>query len=87
MSIEAPRPDEVVALRFDEAAVAGDIAAWCGGRVEHTPAHDGPPTTCVWVPTPKGPRAALLGDWVVRRAEGDHAVMESTAFAALHTPA
>lgn len=87
MSIEDPAPDEVVALRFDETAVAEDIAAWCGGKVERTPVLDGEPTTCIWVPTPKGPRAALLGDWVVRRGEEDHAVLDSTAFAALHSPA
>jgi hypothetical protein len=87
MSIEEPAPDEVVALRFDEAAVAEEIAAWCGGRVEHTPVHEGSPTTCVWVPTAKGPRAALLGDWVVRHAPDQHEVMDSTTFAALHTPA
>jgi hypothetical protein len=87
MSLEDPAPDEVLALRFDEKAVAEEIAAWCGGKVERTPVHDGPPTTCIWVPTSKGPRAALLGDWVVRHAEDEHVVMDSAAFAALHSPA
>ncbi len=87
MSIDTPAPDEVLALRFDEPALADDLAAWCGGRVERTAVHGADPVTCVWVPTMKGPRAALLGDWVVRRADDDHAVLDSTAFAALHRPA
>lgn len=87
MSLDELAADEVFALRFDEVAVADEIAAWCGGKVERTGAAGGEVVTTVWVPTAKGPRPALLGDWVVRRAEDQHLVMDSTAFAACHAPA
>lgn len=87
MPIDALEPDEVLALRFDEPAVADELAAWCGGQVERAQAADGTGTATVWVPTAKGPRPAVLGDWVVRRADGDHAVQDPVAFAAMHGPA
>jgi len=86
MSLDALDDDEVVALRFDVAAVAQEIAAWCGGKVEHARGADGDVVTTVWVPTAKGSRPALLGDWVVRRGEEDHTVMDGVAFAARHAP-
>ena len=87
MPIDALQPDEVLALRFDEEAVAPELAAWCGGRVELATDDAGAVTSTVWVPTAKGPRPAVLGDWVVRRAPDDHAVLDPTAFAATHGPA
>ena len=87
MPIDDLAPDEVLALRFDEPAVADELAAWCGGQVERAVAEDGSETATVWVPTTKGPRPAVLGDWVVRRAEEDHAVLDTVAFTALHGPA
>jgi len=80
-------PDEVLALRFDDAAVADDLAQWCGGSVERVPAEDGTVVTTVWAPTTRGPRPAVLGDWVVRTAEGGVQVMDAIAFAARHAPA
>lgn len=87
MPIDALEPDEVIALRYDEPTVADELAAWCGGQVERAVLADGTATATVWVPTVKGPRPAVLGDWVVRRAEEDHAVMDPAAFAAMHGPA
>ncbi len=86
MGLEDIAPDEVLALHFDEAALADEIARWCGGKVERTQGADGAVVTTVWVPTVKGPRPALLGDWVVRRGEEDHVVMDAVAFAATHRP-
>lgn len=87
MPIDALAPDEVLALRFDEPAVAEELAAWCGGQVERAVAEDGSVTATVWVPTAKGPRPAVLGDWVVRRSVEDHTVMDAAAFTAMHGPA
>lgn len=96
MDTEGLAPDEVVALHFDVVEVAPEVAAWCGGRVEVAPGADGEPVTTVWVPTDKGPRAALLGDWVVRRPAAEDpedadaarfAVLDEASFAAGHTPA
>ena len=86
MGLDGLAPDEVLALHFDVAGVADEIAAWCGGKVERTQAADGTIAATVWVPTVKGPRPALLGDWVVRRGPDDHAVMDAVAFAATHQP-
>ena len=87
MSPDDLRPDEVLALRYDEAATADELAAWCGGSVERVALEDGSIVTTVWAPTDKGPRPAVLGDWVVRTAEGGVQVMDATAFAARHAPA
>lgn len=86
MGLDGLAPDEVLALQFDEPSVADELAKWCGGKVERTLAADGTVATTVWVPTRKGPRPALLGDWVVRRGEDDHTVMDPVAFAATHQP-
>ncbi len=86
VSLDAPAPDEVLALRFDEPAVADELAAWCGGRVERARAEDGSVTATLWVPTLRGPRPAVLGDWVVRRGPDDHSVMDAADFAASHAP-
>jgi hypothetical protein len=80
-------PDEVLALRFDETAVADELALWCGGSVERTAAEDGSVVTTVWAPTSKGPRPAVLGDWIVRTPDGGVQVMDAIAFAARHDPA
>jgi len=87
VGIDDLAPDEVLALRFDEATVADELAAWCGGSVERAVTEAGEVVATVWVPTAKGPRPALLGDWVVRRAEDDHTVMDGDAFNASHAPA
>lgn len=87
MPIDALEPDEVLALRFDEAAVADELAAWSGGHVERTVAADGTPVVTVWVPTPTGPRPAVLGDWIVRHAEEVHDVVAAKDFVAGHVPA
>lgn len=87
MNLEALAPDEVVALCFDEVAVADEMAAWCAGKVERTIARDGDVVTTLWVPTAKGPRPAVLGDWIVRRDEDDYTVMVGAAFEASHAPA
>lgn len=84
MSTPFEQDGVVTALRYDEAAVAGDIAAWCGGELEQ--AEDGTAPATIWVPTAKGPRPAALGDWVVRRPAGDYYTCDPTEFAALHDP-
>ena len=87
MPIDALGPDEVLAMRYDVQSFADELAAWCGGQVERAVTEDGVVTATVWVPTGKGPRPAVLGDWVIRRGEEDHAVLDALAFAALHGPA
>jgi hypothetical protein len=78
-------PSLVVALRYDEVAVAQDLATWCGGDLEVADAPGLPPT--IWVPTDKGPRPAGLGDWIVRRMTGGYYPCSPEDFAARHTPA
>lgn len=87
MGLDGLAPDEVLAMRYDESAVAEELAAWCGGKVERTMREDGTVGVVVWVPTPKGPRPALPGDWIVRRGPDEHTVMDAEAFAANHGPA
>ena len=79
-----PAEDEpvVAALCYDEVAVAEDLAAWSSGELVYD--GDGPPT--IWVRTAKGPRPAGLGDWIVRRAEGDFYPCGPAEFAARHEP-
>ena len=87
MPLDDLTPDEVLAQRLEDAAVADELAEWCGGSVERVATDDGTVVTTVWAPTNKGPRPAVLGDWIVRSAEGDVQVMDPTAFAARHAPA
>lgn len=86
MPLDDLTPDEVVALRFDETAIADEMAQWCGGSVERVTGEDGTVVTTIWAPTSRGPRPAVLGDWIVRGADGDVQVMDATAFAARHDP-
>lgn len=72
----------VVALHFDEPAVAQELATWCGGAVVE--GVDGP---VVDVPTLDGPRPAGLGDWIVRRMDGDFLACSPEEFAAHYAPA
>ncbi len=86
MSPSRPGAREVVALRFDEHAVAEDLAVWCGGRVTWAPGEDGRPVVTIWVPTHKGPRPALFGDWIVRRGDEDYQPYAPQDFAARFEP-
>ena len=88
MSLEDPAPDEVVALRYDEVAAVDDLATWCHGRVEQLASFDGverPPV--LWVPTRREPKAAMLGDWVVREPDGSYQAYSPEGFAARFEPA
>lgn len=81
-------PDAVVALHFDEPAVADELARWCSGQVEQVPDPDVPgvvhPT--IWVPSVRGPRPAPLGYWIIRRGEDDFLPQSPEDFAATHEP-
>jgi hypothetical protein len=83
MSITPQDPNEVLALHFDEQAVAADLALWCDGAVEESP--DG--SVAILVPGDRGPQRAQLGDWIVRKPAGDYYTCSPEAFAALHEPA
>jgi hypothetical protein len=72
----------VVALHFDEPAIAEELASWCEGAVVE--GIDGP---VVDVPTLDGPHPAALGDWVVRRGDGDFVACSPEEFAAHYAPA
>lgn len=88
MSLDKPAPDEVLALRYDEVAAAEDLATWCQGHVERLVSLDGterPPV--VWVPTRREPKAAMLGDWIVRDPDGSFRAYSPEAFAARFEPA
>lgn len=78
--------DDVVAMRFDEEAVAADLARWCNGQVVLTEDIEGVTTTTIYVPTSKGPRPALLGDWIVRTPDGAFAPCSPATFAARFEP-
>lgn len=84
MPLDAPGPDEVLALHYDVACAAADLAAWCDGELVEGEG-DEPPI--VYVPTVNGPKALLLGMWVKRLPDGTHDVDTAEAFAAKHAPA
>lgn len=74
----------VTALRYDEPALAQELASWCGGELQLSASGDVAPT--IWVPTRSGPRPASLGDWIVRREWGDYYPCSPEDFAATHEP-
>jgi hypothetical protein len=76
-------PDAVVALQFTEPAIAEELAAWCGGEATKRVEDDEP---VILVPTAKGPKAAHLQDWIVRRDDGDYYPCTPERFALLHDP-
>lgn len=80
--------DGVVALRFDETAIAEDLARWCGGSVERVESPDDSSVvhTTIWVPTAKGPLPALPGYWIVRRGDDDYEPQSPEDFVARHEP-
>lgn len=84
MTLPAGDPPVVTALRYDEPAVAEELAIWCAGELEVAQDGSVPPT--IWVPTLKGPRPAAVGDWIVRRAAGDYYPCTSAVFEARHEP-
>lgn len=88
MTDEELPPGEVAALQFTDATVAEDLAAWCAGEVVKRIDVDGSDVerTVILVPTDKGPLPAHLGDWVVRRGEGDYYPCGPEKFALLHEP-
>ena len=79
---------DVVALRFDDLSIAEDLATWCAGEVAHRADAEGPDEelTVILVPTAKGPLPARVGDWIVRRDEGDYYPCDPETFAARHVP-
>jgi hypothetical protein len=83
MSIDAHDSSQVLALHFDEEAVAEELARWCDGTVEASP--DG--SVAILVPGDRGPERAQLGDWIVRADAGHYYACSPEAFAALHEPA
>ena len=87
MSLEDMGSDEVLALRFDERCIAEELAEWCGGSVERVATEAGGVVTTIWAPTEKGPRPAVLGNWIVKAADGTVSVMTGEDFAARHAPA
>lgn len=87
MTAEATHEDTVLALRYDEAAVADELSVWCGGRVERPEGADGGQAApVVWVPTRHTPRAASIGDWIVRNPDGSFTAMTAEAFAVHFEP-
>lgn len=84
MSLEEPAPTEVTALRFDEPAIAEDLAAWCGGEVALP--EDAPADVTILVPDINGPRPAHLDDWIVLETDGHYRPYSAAAFAARFEP-
>jgi len=81
-------PAAVVALQFNDLAVAEELATWCSGEVALRADIDGSEQerTVILVPTEKGPLPAHFGDWIVRREEGDYYPCTAEKFALLHEP-
>lgn len=81
-------PDTVVALQFSDVSSAEDLAHWCAGEVARRVDVDGDEDvrTVILVPTDKGPLPAHLGDWIVRREEGDFYPCPPEEFALRHEP-
>lgn len=75
----------VVALCFDEPAIADDLAQWCGGRVERLDGPEGP-QVIVWIPSTRGLRPALLGHWIVRHGPDDYTAVPPEDFLARYEP-
>ena len=87
MTGSSPEEDVVVALRFDEVAVAADLAEWCDGTVvTDDPLDPDSPAVAVRVPTPSGSVLAERGDWIVRGMDGSYTAMRHSEFAARHEP-
>lgn len=82
MSLPADSDPVVTALCFDEAAIADELASWCGGEL----VAEGDVAPTIWVRTARGPRPAGLGDWIVRRADGDFYPCTPAEFTARHEP-
>ena len=89
MSTEGLEPDAVVALQFNDLALAEELATWCSGEVAKridVDSADETERTVILVPTSHGPLQAHFGDWVVRRGEGDYYPCTPEKFALLHEP-
>jgi hypothetical protein len=85
VSSEPSDASPVTALRFDEPAVAQDLAVWCGGEVA-VPV-DAPDDLTILVPDINGPKPAHLGDWIVLEGDGSYRAYSPEAFAAKFEPA
>ncbi len=84
MTLQDPTPSEVTALRFDEPAIAEELATWCGGEVALP--EDAPDAVTILVPDINGPKPAHLGDWIVLDVDGSYRPYSPTAFAARFEP-
>jgi len=92
MPLDGLGPDEVVAMRYDDATSGPDLAAWCGGQLGtdistdiEAMGHEEVPS--VHVPTANGVQRAHIGDWVVLDSNGAFCALSNTEFAARHRPA
>ena len=84
---DAGAEDVVVALRFDEVAVAADLAEWCDGVVvTDDPMDPASPAVAVRVPADGASVLAERGDWIVRRPDGSFTAMRHSEFVARHEP-
>ena len=86
MALDSLSPDEVLARCYTCPTLADELAEWCGGQSERLCTSGGTVVTTVWVPTWKGPRPAVLGDWIVRCADGSVHVLQAEDFLARHDP-
>jgi hypothetical protein len=85
VSHDPPVGEQVTALHFDDRAVAGELALWCGGEVAVP--EDAPDDITILVPDINGPRPAHLGDWIVLEPDGSYRPYDPPAFAARFEPA
>ena len=71
MSLDKLDRDEVIALRFEDPSFADELASWCDGGVIGA---------TITVPVGSGMPPAVVGDWVVRDAQGRFEVLLHETF-------
>lgn len=73
--------EDVVALRFDEQAIAEDLAQWCGGFVESVDGHQ-----AIRLPAIGPHDLARPGYWIVLLPDGRFIALPPDEFAARFEP-
>jgi hypothetical protein len=80
-SVDDVTDETVAALHFERDTDAGALAAWCNGVVKHV-GED----VQILLASPRGPKVARVGDWLVRANDGSVTSMSAEDFVARHEP-
>ncbi|MCU1693595.1 MAG: hypothetical protein JWM64_2686 [Frankiales bacterium] len=89
-ALNDPTSPAVVARKFDETTDPTELAAWSGAEVIEVEVTNSDGEVAVQpvleVPTPRGARPAVEGDWVVRLGEGKFVPVAADDFTARFEP-